>query len=48
MWFSVLGPLRFCGHGLPTDVQTFQGEQHYTLKPMDKIYWLPVSSPTHW
>ena len=34
--------------GFPLNVQTFQGEQYYTLKPMDKIYWLPVLSPTQW
>ena len=34
--------------GFPLNVQTFQEEQYYTLKPMDKIYWLPVLSPTQW
>ena len=34
--------------GISLNVQTFQEEQYYTLKPMDKIYWLPVLSPTHW
>ena len=34
--------------GLPLNVQTFQVEQYHTPKPMDKIYWLPVLSPTKW
>ena len=49
MWFLSAGTV--AGSmvvGFPLNVQTFQVEQRCTLKPMEKIYWLPVLSPTHW
>ena len=49
MWFLSAGTVAGAMvMGFPLNVQTFQGEQYYTLKPMDKIYWLPVASPTEW
>ena len=49
MWFLTTGTVAgSMVMGFPLNVQNFQGEQYYTLKPMDKIYWLPVRSPTQW
>ena len=49
MWFLSAGTVAgSMVMGFPLNVQTFQNEQYYTSKPMDKIYSLPVLSPTQW